>query len=255
MAGAKRRSPTSTLVTKHSIQNAGSILGGLPEKPKEIWSLREAIDALKDEITLALDRGYTYPEISQMLTTRGVEISASTLKYYLSSVKRQDPNAKPRRRRRTLGAGISAESLNLGVSDDAPTPKRRGRTPGSKNASTIAKQAAAAAAAAAATETETEVAPAKKRGRIPKVKSEEAEMPKVKQTRKPRVAKDPAAPETAAVKKTATTKTGAVKKTAVKATAAKTTATKKTAVKATPASTTATKAKTGTGRGRRKATA
>jgi hypothetical protein len=260
MAGAKRRSPTSTLVTKHSIQNAGSILGGLPEKPKEIWSLREAIDALKDEITLALDRGYTYPEISQMLTTRGVEISASTLKYYLSSVKRQDPNAKPRRRRRTLGAGISAESLNLGVSDEAPAPKRRGRTPGSKNASTIAKQAAAAAAA--------EIAPAKKRGRIPKVKPEAAEAAtsKVKQTRKPRVAKDPASPKTAAVKKTAAPKTAAVKKTAatkatatkktaVKSTAAKTTATKKTAVKSAAANTTATKAKTGTGRGRRKATA
>jgi hypothetical protein len=254
MAGAKRRSPTSTLVTKHSIQNAGSILGGLPEKPKEIWSLREAIDALKDEITLALDRGYTYPEISQMLTTRGVEISASTLKYYLSSVKRQDPNAKPRRRRRTLGAGISAESLNLGVSDEAPTPKRRGRTPGSKNASTIAKQAAAAAAA--------EVAPAKKRGRIPKAKAEATE-PKVKQTRKPRVAKDATATKTAAVKKTAATKVAkapkvakatATKKTAVQATAAKTTATKKTAVQATAAKTTATKAKTGTGRGRRKAT-
>jgi hypothetical protein len=257
MAGAKRRSPTSTLVTKHSIQNAGSILGGLPEKPKEIWSLREAIDALKDEITLALDRGYTYPEISQMLTTRGVEISASTLKYYLSSVKRQDPNAKPRRRRRTLGAGISAESLNLGVSDDAPVaPKRRGRTPGSKNLTPAEKAAAKAAKVPA------------KRGPKPKVKPvADAEAAPVK-TRKPRATKaemaaaaalkavtqKTAAPKkTAAVKKTAT-KVPATKKTAVKATTAKT-ATKKTAVKDTAAKTTATKAKTGTGRGRRKATA
>jgi hypothetical protein len=262
MAGAKRRSPTSTLVTKHSIQNAGSILGGLPEKPKEIWSLREAIDALKDEITLALDRGYTYPEISQMLTTRGVEISASTLKYYLSSVKRQDPNAKPRRRRRTLGAGISAESLNLGVSDAPATPKRRGRTPGSKNLTPAEKAAAKAAKVPA------------KRGPKPKVKAVDEATP-VK-TRKPRTpkaemaakkaaaaaakaAKVPAVKKTAAakvpaVKKTAT-KVAAVKKTAVKAATTKKTAVKKTAVKDTAAKTTATKAKTGTGRGRRKATA
>lgn len=263
MAGAKRRSPTSTLVTKHSIQNAGSILGGLPEKPKEIWSLREAIDALKDEITLALDRGYTYPEISQMLTTRGVEISASTLKYYLSSVKRQDPNAKPRRRRRTLGAGISAESLNLGVSDAPATPKRRGRAPGSKNLTPAEKAAAKAAKVPA------------KRGPKPKVKVADAATP-VK-TRKPRATKaemaaaPKAAKKTAAVKKTAATKatatkkTAAVKKTATKVAAVKKTAvkkattaktaTKKTAVKDTAAKTTATKAKTGTGRGRRKATA
>jgi site-specific DNA-cytosine methylase len=247
MAGAKRRSPTSTLVTKHSIQNAGSILEGLPEKPKEIWSLREAIDALKDEITLALDRGYTYPEISQMLTTKGVEISASTLKYYLSSVKRQDPNAKPRRRRRTLGVGISADSLNLGVSDPV-VPKKRGRKP-----KAVVEAAAAAAAAMA------EVAVPKKRGRKPGVKNAAtvAAPAAVKATRKPRVAKDPAAKKTAvkatATKKTAVkattekaAKTPATKKTAVKATTAKATATKKTA--------TATKAKTGTGRGRRKAT-
>ena len=234
MAGAKRRSPTSTLVTKHSIQNAGSILGGLPEKPKEIWSLREAIDALKDEITLALDRGYTYPEISQMLTTRGVEISASTLKYYLSSVKRQDPNAKPRRRRRTLGAGISAESLNLGVSDAPATPKRRGRAPGSKNLTPAEKAAAKAAKVPA------------KRGPKPKVKAVDEATP-VK-TRKPRATKaemaaaPKAAKKTAAVKKTAATNAPGTKKTAaVKKTATKVAATKKTAVKAT-----ATKAKTAT---------
>jgi hypothetical protein len=155
MAGAKRRSPTSTLVTKHSIESAGSALVELPEKPKEIWSLREAIDALKDQITLALDRGYTYPEISQMLTQRGVEISASTLKYYLSSVKRQDPNARPRRRRRTLGTSISAESLNLAVAaaadatpaaiaaPPAATPKKRGRAAAKTTTKAPAKTTAA----------------------------------------------------------------------------------------------------------------
>jgi hypothetical protein len=104
-----------------SIQQASSALGDLPEKPKEIWSLREAIDALKDDITLALDRGYTYPEISQMLTTKGVEISASTLKYYLSSVRRQDPNAKPKRRRRVMH--VSPDTLELPLSQAAAEPE------------------------------------------------------------------------------------------------------------------------------------
>jgi hypothetical protein len=196
MAGTKRRSPTSTLVSKRSIQQASNALGDLPEKPKEIWSLREAIDALKDEVTLALDRGYTYPEISQMLTERGVEISASTLKYYLSSVKRaSDPTAKTRRRRRTLNTRLNVEDLSLGMKEDKPAPAKRGRKP---------KAVVAAAAAAAAVE----AAPVKvpgRRGRKPAaLKAAEAaaaaaagpvETPvRKKPGRKPKVVTDAAAP-------------------------------------------------------------
>ncbi|BAU15541.1 hypothetical protein LEP3755_61000 [Leptolyngbya sp. NIES-3755] len=111
MAGTKRRSPTSTLVSKDSISSASTALQDLPEKPKEIWSLREAIHLLKDQITQALDRGYSYSEVSQMLSSKGVEISPSTLKYYLSSARKED-GTKSRRRRRTLT--MTAEALQNG---------------------------------------------------------------------------------------------------------------------------------------------
>ena len=132
MAGAKRRSPTSTLVSKSAISQASSTLLDLPEKPKEIWSLREAINALKDQITSALDRGYGYPEISKMLTAQGVEISASTLKYYLSSVRREDGTKAKRRKtsgkltEKTLSQATAA--VEGAVSDD-DDEKARGRKP------------------------------------------------------------------------------------------------------------------------------
>ena len=133
MAGAKRRSPTSTLVSKSAISQASSTLLDLPEKPKEIWSLREAINALKDQITSALDRGYGYPEISKMLTAQGVEISASTLKYYLSSVRREDGTKAKRRKtsgkltEKTLSQATAA--VEGAVSDDDDEKKSRGRKP------------------------------------------------------------------------------------------------------------------------------
>lgn len=160
MAPKTRRSPTSTLVSKDAIEQASSILQELPEKPKEIWSLREAIDALKDQITLALDRGYTYMEISKMLSERGVEISASTLKYYLSSVKRSAEGGKTRRRRRTVGK-LTGKTLELataavnGAVEQAETAKKR---PGRKPKAVV--------------EAEPEAAPAKRRGRAPKAKVE-----------------------------------------------------------------------------------
>lgn len=114
MVATKRRSPTSTLVSKDAISGASNALQDLPEKPKEIWSLREAINLLKDQITVALDRGYTYTEVSQMLSSKGVEISPSTLKYYLSSARKEDGSGKTKTRRRRRSMTMSSEVIQNG---------------------------------------------------------------------------------------------------------------------------------------------
>ncbi len=171
MAGAKRRSPTSTLVSKASISQASSTLTDLPEKPKEIWSLREAINALQDQIILALDRGYGYPEISKMLTTQGVEISASTLKYYLSAVRRSD-NGK---RRRRVGGKVTEKTLtkaNAAVADAMVEPevkKTRGRKP-----KAVVVEEVVAKAAPRATKTAAKVAKAPKAPKAPKAAAKSA---------------------------------------------------------------------------------
>lgn len=152
MAGTKRRSPTSTLVSKDSINSASSALQDLPEKPKEIWSLREAIHLLKDQITQALDRGYSYSEVSQMLSSKGVEISPSTLKYYLSSARKEDGTSKTRRRRRTMT--MTAEALQNGSDvletetpekEDKPKRSRSTAKPDTKSPASAAKTKAKAA--------------------------------------------------------------------------------------------------------------
>lgn len=169
MVATKRRSPTSTLVSKDSIAGASTALQDLPEKPKEIWSLREAISLLKDQIISALDRGYTYTEVSQMLSSKGVEISPSTLKYYLSSARKEEGNgAKPRRRRRTLS--MTAETLQNGSAALEPTeeaevpeakPKQPRSTPTKAAAKTPAKKTTKAAAKPAAKAKSTSAKPAK----------------------------------------------------------------------------------------------
>ena len=139
MAGAKRRSPTATLVSKAAISQASSTLMDLPDKPKEIWSLREAINALQDQIILALDRGYDYSEISTMLTQQGVEISPSTLKYYLSAVRR-GKNSK----RRVVGKLTETTLTNANAAVDSMSEpddekKARGRKSKTVSESTAAK--------------------------------------------------------------------------------------------------------------------
>ncbi|MCY7277631.1 MAG: hypothetical protein LH702_28815 [Phormidesmis sp. CAN_BIN44] len=169
MATTKRRSPTSTLVSKGAISSASSILEDLPEKPKEIWSLREAIDLLKEPISAALDRGYSYAEVSKMLTEKGVEISPSTLKYYLSSARREKDGSKPktRRRRKTQGITLNPETVTLAngtangaavIPAEEEAPANRTRVTTAAKTKTTAKTPAKAAATKAKT-TSTKAAP------------------------------------------------------------------------------------------------
>ena len=135
MAGAKRRSPTATLVSEAAISQASLTLMDLPEKPKEIWSLREAINALQDQIILALDRGYDYSEISTMLTQQGVEIRPSTLKYYLSGVRR-GKNSKRRvvgKLTETTLTDANAAVDGISQPDDAKKPRGRKSKTGSES--------------------------------------------------------------------------------------------------------------------------
>ncbi|WP_202925161.1 hypothetical protein [Myxacorys almedinensis] len=155
MAATKRRSPTSTLVSKNAITQASSSLQDLPEKPKEIWSLREAINLLKDQITVALDRGYSYTEVSQMLSKTGVEISPSTLKYYLSSARKEDGGGKTKTRRRRRTLNLPAEALQNGMSDaameKAPAKAKTADDAKAPATKTAAKKPAAAKAPATKT--------------------------------------------------------------------------------------------------------
>jgi len=155
MVATKRRSPTSTLVSKDSISGASTALQDLPEKPKEIWSLREAIHLLKEQITLALDRGYSYTEVSQMLSSKGVEISPSTLKYYLSSARKEEGSgAKPRRRRRTMT--MTAEALQNGSEAlETATPEKTEEEKPKRTRSTTKSPAKTAAKPAAKAKTTT----------------------------------------------------------------------------------------------------
>lgn len=89
MPRAKKNASSSATISKSSIDQVTQTLQNLPEKPKENWSLREAVAQLQEQISAALNKGYSYDEVAQMLTQQGVEISASSLKSYLSVARRQ----------------------------------------------------------------------------------------------------------------------------------------------------------------------
>jgi hypothetical protein len=132
MTTSNKRS--SITVSKSAIDQATQTLQGLPEKPKQGWSLREAIDQMNDVLSAAISKGYSYEELVDLLRDQGIEISVSSLKNYLTRSKRESQAAssakaptkatgKPRGRRPKSAqnaetqAGASAQLDNLYATD------------------------------------------------------------------------------------------------------------------------------------------
>lgn len=161
MTAATRGRSKAVNVNKQSVEQAGSYLQELPEKPKENLSLREAVGQLRDQIQAALAKGYSYDDLAKMLTEKGIEISATTLKSYVPAGRRQSnkdkaaaPKTRTRRSRKDSDAeadssqATEAESAAPQETEEAPEKKTRRRT---RTAAASAKGGSRASASKPAT--------------------------------------------------------------------------------------------------------
>lgn len=153
----RKRPPGSVVVQQSAIQQAGDLLQKLPEKPKENWSLREAIESLEGSIVQALDRGYSHDEVAELLDEKGISISVSSLKRYLAA-SRRDKGTQTRRTRKLRGQAAAKAKTEEAtsvepVAAETPSPSKaeaaEPATPGrrKRSASTAPKASAPAAKA------------------------------------------------------------------------------------------------------------
>jgi hypothetical protein len=145
---AKTQKRASLAVSKKAIAHASSALEALPAKPKSNWSLRETISMLQDSITEALNKGYSYPEVSKMLALKGVDISASSLKSYLASAKRGQDTAIAKGKKAVKKAAPKAKAANSKVV--SLEAKKAEKQAAKKVASSVTRQKKVAAAKPAA---------------------------------------------------------------------------------------------------------
>lgn len=163
MIATAKRPPTATLVPNAAIEQATLALQNLPEKPKEEWSMREAVDHMRASIVAALGKGYNYDEVAVMLSERGVQISPSSLKYYLTRVKKNDKpftrsrtaTRAPRRSRKTEETTtVEVAPAPLEPKVEAPVEKASPATkPSGSRTKTAAKTAPVAPAQTTSTKT------------------------------------------------------------------------------------------------------
>jgi hypothetical protein len=114
MAGTSGRRSRAASIQKQAIDQVNVSLQELPEKPKDNLSLREAVNLLQDEIRSALAKGYSHEDLAAIFADQGIEISALTLKRYVSSGRNQGSKSKSmsgrtRRSRKSDDGSGSAE--------------------------------------------------------------------------------------------------------------------------------------------------
>ncbi|WP_088889687.1 hypothetical protein [Leptolyngbya ohadii] len=166
--------PATRVPQRDAIAQITSVFDALPEKSKDIYTLREAVSQLDTPIRTALGRGYSYDEIAVILAEHEIAISAFSLKRYLSlnkTGKAQQAEGTGGKRRR--GRQPKSESETAAQSADAVIDQRSQPEPALKRRglakSTVSEQSNVTEAVATLPETQPEAEPVpKRRGRTSK---------------------------------------------------------------------------------------
>lgn len=100
------------------LDQAVTTLKDLPEKPKEQLLLREAMEQLLDDVQAAFSKGYTHEEVAAILSQQGVEMTAPSLKYYVSRLNKQKNATTGAKPKRTRSAGTTSRRKAAFAADD-----------------------------------------------------------------------------------------------------------------------------------------
>jgi len=101
MPQTRSRGTRASVVKPEVMGQVAGFLGELPDKPKDKLSLKEAMAELSEPIQNAFDKGYTYPEIAEILHDHGIQISAFTLKSYVPRGRKKIAGRKPTATKKT----------------------------------------------------------------------------------------------------------------------------------------------------------
>ncbi|HIK15119.1 MAG TPA: hypothetical protein IGS53_07525 [Leptolyngbyaceae cyanobacterium M33_DOE_097] len=148
MPQTRSRGTRASVVKPEVMGQVAGFLGELPDKPKDQLSLKEAIAELSEQIQSAFDKGYTYPEIAEILHDHGIQISAFTLKSY---VPRGRKKTSARKTGTTKKTRKPTEGVTTVIQEPAQAPAKAAKPKASETPATTRKPAAKAASTTSTT--------------------------------------------------------------------------------------------------------
>ncbi|MFN6568530.1 hypothetical protein A6770_00495 [Nostoc minutum NIES-26] len=106
------RTKSGQKISIHKLQASVAELEKLEEKPKEELTLRESIYFLRTQLQSAMEKGYSYQDLSEILAAQEIKISAATLKQYLTEIDKEESSRKRgTKSKQVKQASSSAENL------------------------------------------------------------------------------------------------------------------------------------------------
>lgn len=105
---------SSQSIKKSALDKTVAELKKLPIKPKDVFSLRDAVYEIYADIQSVLSKGYSFDEVAALLSKGGIEIKGITLKQYLADYRRKGQK------------GAGAKAKKSAVVDSAPVAMEEG---------------------------------------------------------------------------------------------------------------------------------
>jgi len=99
------------------LQTAFDKLEQLESKPKSELTLRESILFLNDKLTAALKKGYSYQDLSEILSEQEILISAATLKLYLTDISKKSSSRKRKDKSSSIKTVKVSQKTSTSVTD------------------------------------------------------------------------------------------------------------------------------------------
>lgn len=84
MPKLSKRSVSPVPVEASTVSQVTQQLKQLPEKHRDTFTLKQAIAMLSQPILAALDKGYSYEELAEVLAGEGIAIAPTSLRHYLA---------------------------------------------------------------------------------------------------------------------------------------------------------------------------
>lgn len=100
-----------------TLQTALSKLEQLESKPKSELNLRESIFFLKDKLNAALKKGYSYQDLSEILSEQNILVSAATLKLYLTDTSKKSSSRKRKDKSSSIKTVKVSQKTSTSVTD------------------------------------------------------------------------------------------------------------------------------------------